>query len=391
MSLRFAKLVSALLTSGIIQGLLLILLLVKKEFNRIPNRILSVLILVVTAHLSLIAIDVDDLFLQYPHLSRLSWLLPLLYGPLILLLTESLVSVQFSFKTRHAFYFLPFVIYFFLLAPYYASGADFKIAYLSDQAKVKEADFGWMNHLTNYFHLAFTSAALIVFYSGRRKLTQYFSDSIRINLSWLRQFLWIFLSILLFSLLTFYSKKFEWQHLSGIYPKHFILAVLFIYWLAYKLLQEKVKFTLPEKDSPGKQENEELESKEEPQSKYSKTGLDADTASQIAEKLQDLMQKDRPYLDPALTISDLSAMLSLSKHKLSQVINAEFDMNFYEFINNYRLQAFKKEALNPNNSHLSILGIALECGFNSKATFNQFFKKKEGITPSEFLKSSRVG
>ncbi len=385
--------VSAFLISGILQGFFLILLLVQKEFNRVPNRILSALVLLVTAHLSLIAIDVNDLFVAYPHLSRLSWLLPLLYGPMILLLTESLVSVQFSFKPRHALYLLPFATYLVLLAPYYLSSANFKTAYLSDPSKVAAADFGWMNHLTNYFHILFTVAALLVFYAGKQKLSQYFSDSARINLTWLGQFLWIFLGILLFSMVTFYSKKFDWTYLSGLYPKHFILAVIFVYWLAYKLLGEKVKFTISDEAIGEKSEQVQLESatKEEPQSKYLKTGLDAETASQIAEKLQKLMQKERPYLNPSLTISDLSDMLSLSKHQLSQVINTEFDMNFYEFINSYRLQAFKKEAIDPSNSHLSILGIALECGFNSKATFNQFFRKKEGITPSEFLKRSKVG
>jgi AraC-like DNA-binding protein len=386
-------LVSAFLISGILQGLLLVLLLVQNEFNRVPNRILSTLVLVVIAHLALIAIDVNDLFVTYPHLSRLSWLLPLLYGPLILLLTESLVSVQFSFKPRHALYFLPFATYLILLAPYYVSSADFKIAYLSDPLKVAEADFGWMNHLTNYFHLLFTVAALFVFYAGKQNLSQYFSDSARINLTWLGQFLWVFVGILLFSLLTFYSKKLDCEYLSGIYPKHFILAVIFIYWLAYKLLGEKMKFMI-EKQAIGEKfdsAQHEFAFKEEPQSKYSKTGLDAETASEIAEKLQELMQKERPYLNPSLTISDMSDMLSLSKHQLSQVINAEFDINFYEFVNSYRLRAFKNEAIKPGNSHLSILGIAFECGFNSKATFNQFFKKKEGITPSEFLKRSRKG
>jgi AraC-like DNA-binding protein len=387
LAIKFSDLVSALLISGIIQGLLLILLLIQKEFNRIPNRILSVLVLIVVAHLGLIAIDVNGLFIQYPHLSRLSWLLPLCYGPLILLLTQSMVSVQFKFRPWYVFYFLPFAVYLCLLMPYYAAGTDFKIAYLTDHARVQEADFGWMNHLTTYLHIFFTVAALVVFYSGRQKLSQFFSDSARINLSWLGQFLWLFLGILLFSLFTFYSKKYNWPYLSGIYPKHFILAVVFIYWIAYKLLQEKVKFSLPEQ----RVEPEPLPGQEEGiQSKYSKTGLDAETASHIARSVEKLMISQRPYLNPALSISDLSEMLSLTKHQLSQVINAEFDMNFYEFVNNYRLQAFKKEAFNPDNSHLSILGIAFECGFNSKATFNQFFKKKEGMTPSEFLKRKKA-
>jgi AraC-like DNA-binding protein len=82
--------------------------------------------------------------------------------------------------------------------------------------------------------------------------------------------------------------------------------------------------------------------------------------------------------------------MSLSKHQISQVINAEFEVIIYEFINNYRVNEFKKLSMDPGNNHLFLLGIAFESGFNSKATFNHVFKKKEGITPSEFLKQHRA-
>ena len=154
---KIKSMVVAILFSGILQGLLLVVLLYQKGFNKIPNRILAALVFLIACHLTLIVIDVKDLFIKLPHLSRLSWLLPLCYGPMILLLTQSILQKNFSLRKNHFLYFLPFAVYLIILTPYYLQSATEKIMYLSDQGKVSQADFGWMNHLTNYFHIGFLS------------------------------------------------------------------------------------------------------------------------------------------------------------------------------------------------------------------------------------------
>lgn len=379
LSCKIHKVVTAIIISGILQGLLLVALLCRKGFNKIPNRFLAVLIFLLSAHLGLIAMDVKDLFLQYPHLSRLSWLLPVCYGPLILLLTQSITDRNFSVKKTHLLYFSPFFIYLIVLLPYYFSGASDKLAYLSDHEKMLKADFGWMNHLTNYFHIGFVLTALIICNIRKSKFSEYDETSEKVDLRWLGHFLWAVLSIMVFSLLTFYSKKFGIALFSNIYPKHFLLVVMLVYWIAYKLLQEKSDFA----------NGSSLETEKESQPKYSKTGLNFETSKFIGAQLKEYVEHHKPYLDSGLTITELGNKLSLSKHQISQVINSEFDVNFYEFINDYRVNEFKKLSLDPRNNHLSLLGIAFEAGFNSKATFNQAFKKKEGVTPSEFLKQHK--
>ncbi|MCF2447277.1 helix-turn-helix domain-containing protein [Dyadobacter sp. CY345] len=343
-----------------------------KKINTTSNRILALLIFLIVAHLNLIAIDVNNMFVRFPHLSRLSWLLPLCYGPLILLLTKSLVSKNFKFGRLHILYFLPFITYLIILTPFYFQSASEKILYLSDQEKVLKADFGWMNHLTNYFHVGFAIAALFVYKSHDKTALR--SQSAR--KTWLGRFLYFIFAILVLSLFTFYTKKLGIEPFAAIYPNHFLLVIALVYWIAYKILQEKPEFIyLTETDKYS-----------DNQPKYLKTGLDIETSRISAKRLLHHMKLEKPYLDPSLTITDLGKMLSLSKHQISQVINAEFDANFYEFINNYRIEEFKRQCQNPANAHLSLLGIAFEAGFNSKATFNQVFKKKEGITPSEFVK-----
>lgn len=362
------------------------MLLYKKGFNKIPNRILSTLIFVVICHLILISIDVKDLFLTYPHLSRLSWLIPVLYGPMILLLTQSITEINFKIKPGHLIYLIPFFTYLAILTPYFISSATEKTDILSDPVRLNKADFGWMNHLSVYIHITFVSIALLLFYKNKKKRFDFFSNETRINVRWLEEFLWLVLSIMIFSLFTFYARKYQIPYLSGIYPAHFILVVLLIYWIGYKLLQEKTVFSVLQ---PIRVEEPETPVTPVP-AKYYKSGLSNDDTTIIAEKLLDLMTREKPFLNPNLTITELSGLVSLPKHQLSQVVNSEFGNNFFEFINQYRLQEFKHQAVNPANSHLSLLGIALECGFNSKATFNQVFKKYEGITPSEYVKRRKL-
>ncbi len=99
------------------------------------------------------------------------------------------------------------------------------------------------------------------------------------------------------------------------------------------------------------------------------------------------MANERPYLDPDLSLIDLARRLKTNASILSPVINVGTGKNFNDFVNQYRVDDFKRQALDPANSHLSLLGIALDCGFNSKATFNRAFKKLTGQSPREFVES----
>lgn len=104
-------------------------------------------------------------------------------------------------------------------------------------------------------------------------------------------------------------------------------------------------------------------------------------------QLLDLMQREKPYLNPNLSLRDLAQQMVLPANQISQLLNEGFDKNFSEFINSYRLEVFKTKIADPANSHYTILGIAYESGFNSKTVFNSFFKRMEGITPRAYQKT----
>jgi AraC-like DNA-binding protein len=102
-------------------------------------------------------------------------------------------------------------------------------------------------------------------------------------------------------------------------------------------------------------------------------------------KVLKFFDTEKPYLNPELTLSDLSDTLKTNTSVLSQVINSGFNKNFNDFVNEYRLEAFKQKIQSGDYQHLTLLAIAFECGFNSKTTFNRAFKKATGLMPSEYI------
>jgi adenylate cyclase len=121
--------------------------------------------------------------------------------------------------------------------------------------------------------------------------------------------------------------------------------------------------------------------------KSKKTEVDQARSKQLAAQIADTMKKELPFLNPGLTLRLLADQLEIHPNQLSWLINDQFDKNFNEFVNSYRIGHFKQLAIDPANQHISLIGLAYESGFNSKTVFNTAFKKAEGITPSQYQKT----
>jgi len=100
-------------------------------------------------------------------------------------------------------------------------------------------------------------------------------------------------------------------------------------------------------------------------------------------KLKEHMELKKPYLDDALTLSKLSEQIDIKPTKLSKVIKTQTNGNFYDYINDYRVEAIKKELITTKEQ---IIIIAYNNGFSSKSTFNKVFKSSTGDSPSLFRK-----
>ncbi|WNC71981.1 helix-turn-helix domain-containing protein [Thalassotalea psychrophila] len=121
--------------------------------------------------------------------------------------------------------------------------------------------------------------------------------------------------------------------------------------------------------------------------KYAKSGLDQAQTKVIKTKLEAIMAQQEPFRDSSLKLQDLTEMLDIRRNHLSQILNNEYQMKFFDFINHYRLQAFLKSLHNCDSSEVNITELAYEAGFSSSSVFYKIFKRYQEISPSQYLKN----
>lgn len=114
-------------------------------------------------------------------------------------------------------------------------------------------------------------------------------------------------------------------------------------------------------------------------------GLAPEEMENGANNLKRAMETDKLYLDAELTVSKLATHLQMTPKMISALLNGYLHKGFSEFVNEYRVKEVQEKMLKPENRHLTITGIALECGFNSQATFGRVFKSTTGLSPKEYL------
>lgn len=107
--------------------------------------------------------------------------------------------------------------------------------------------------------------------------------------------------------------------------------------------------------------------------------------SGVSDQLKKYMAEEKAYLDPNLSMALFSKKTGIGAGTISKAINSDMDINFHEFVNQYRVSEFKKNIRKDDFSHLNLLGVALESGFNSKSTFNLVFKNLTGKTPRQYV------
>ena len=119
--------------------------------------------------------------------------------------------------------------------------------------------------------------------------------------------------------------------------------------------------------------------------KYKKSGLSREQSLEIVVKLNKVIKQQELFLNPRLTLSDLAEAIDESTNIVSQALNENLGKNYYGYINSFRLEHFIELFNNPKSRRFTILAVAYESGFNSKSTFNAFFKKSLGKSPREYF------
>jgi AraC-like DNA-binding protein len=213
------------------------------------------------------------------------------------------------------------------------------------------------------------------------------------NLDWYKHLLFGFMVIVVFdTLCTIYEMFFPmipWNIGTLI---AFSMVGMYIY-LGYKgmfqahiLLPDFLLDRLTNQSIVGVPENTEENT---PAPKAAVRALDNYSESDIEilkARLFDILENKRPYLDESLSLSDLAEDMGISTKKLSELLNQHLDTNFYNLINQYRVSEVIARLSLPDADKFTLLGIAYDCGFQSKASFNRIFKQKTGQSPSAYRK-----
>ncbi len=288
-----------------------------------------------------------------------------LLGPLLYLYIRSLCEKNFNLKSGyliHGAVFAILVLYVIIRTLFFSSSISEKWEYL-------ESLFSQI-----ILHLqiaAYVIASFMSIYQYRKEIKNHFSAVEQINLSWLLLILTAFTAMWLADFIAFLVIILNIESANTIYMLLVVISIsinfLFANFLVYKGLRQADAFNginTPEK--------------------YSGSKISESESIVIASRLKAYMLEHKPYLNPNLTIRDLSAELNMHHKNLSQVINSQFNQKFYDFVNHYRVCEAKEIMTKNINEKITILEILYEVGFNSKSAFNSAFKKNTGKTPTEF-------
>ena len=295
---------------------------------------------------------------------------PLAFGPFLYLYARSVISPGSSQGPRRLLHFLPFL----------ASVVVFLAMGLSRPATI-------LDILIVISFLAYTLRIVALLRAHAKGIPDYFSrDSIAINLRWLG---WLTLGFFLAYAMVILGEFISGPGGSRV-PNTTILrdagTLFFAVLFGFCAIKQPAIFKAPMGEVPAPW----LPGLEEaPARKYERSGLRDDEAAALLARLEERMLSAKPWLDPDLTIEDLALALGVQRHHLTQIINERLGKNFFRYVNEHRVEEVKRRIASGEAERLSILGVALDAGFNSKSAFNEAFKGIMGSTPSEYRKSVR--
>ena len=131
--------------------------------------------------------------------------------------------------------------------------------------------------------------------------------------------------------------------------------------------------------------------RQEGRQKYARSTLTIEQSNHYVRRLIECFERDKPYLEAALSLEDVAGRSRIPAHHLSQIVNQRLGVNFNDWVNGYRVEEAQARLRSPRFAHLSIVAIAGDSGFASKSTFNAAFRKATGMTPSEYRRRTKSG
>lgn len=374
---------SSLLLIFFFHGLVFSLLVLRKGIihNRASSKWLSLLLFLYTMYITPYMLGYAGWYgktVTRETLFFIPFMQVLLIGPVVYFYTKSLLNSTFKLSKKDWIHFIPTFLYLLYSL----------IVFITDKLVLDEFYFyadGRDKDLANWYQtLGLISMSLYLILSLRhyakyKKLVlENVSYADAILFKWIPNFMIAFLGILILRILFFILNP-EWGEFGSQFW-HYISFSFVFYYISINGYANAIKISL--------------------QGIYAQTinvfSEENEIASDVSvekdlrpwkEKILAHIAKNKVYQNPTLTLSDMAKAMETNTKTISSVINSGFKMNFNDFVNYYRVEAVKNKLDLGEHHTTTLLGIALDCGFNSKATFNRAFKKSTGTSPKDYIKN----
>lgn len=377
-----------------LQGLIFTWLLLNRYYRNknISDLFLALILLITCYHQTSYTLGFMGWYDTFKNTKINYYLVPLslALAPLIYFYFITVTNPKKTLNKKHLLHFVPVLILITIKAVILIYDAN-QTGFNETQNGYLVINFQWkfldpvLALLSMLQMLIYLVLSFQLLYKYKERINHFFSNTYNVELNWLHSFLIIYtilyvyycVQILVNETITNLSWIQEWWYylLSGI-------VIVYVGIKGYYTNLSQLKGI-------------EIGSFLKEEHIVAVKNLDKETAiTELTEKLQnvkvtieDYFETHKPFLEPDLTLVSLAKKLSMSREELSEAINKGFNLKFNDFINSYRVEAFKLKLSEGHHKQLSLIGIAYECGFNSKPTFNRAFKKVTQISPSEYVKT----
>ncbi len=364
------SIITVLLFIGAAQGFLLTIALVGlRRGSATANRILATLL--ATFSFTILFHTLNQVRNPRGEIGGEEWMghiIFLLFGPLMFYYSRALTIRGFRLRPRDAFHLLPFAVVAMLLLI---------AGWIGLPANGTRALETLIMVIMVIQMITYLVGVLGILKRHSENIRNNFSSLERINLRWLR-FVTIGQLIIWSTALVLELFKSDPRAINFVW----LLVSVFMYIVGYFSISQ------PEIFSGGPRDDS---SAGMPRKKYERSPLSPEIAESILARLDSAMKLDKPYLDVNLSLPSLSKQISVPIHHLSQVINERLGKNFFEFVNEHRVDEAKLLLKDPSKQNLTLAAIGFEAGFNSVSSFNSIFKKYTSTTPSEYRSSASGG
>ncbi|MEQ9265822.1 MAG: helix-turn-helix domain-containing protein [Balneolaceae bacterium] len=308
-----------------------------------------------------------------------------LIGPVFFFYVKTLLNKELKLTWKDLLHFLPAILYLiYSLIVFITDKLILEEFYFYADDMDKDLDFWYQ--MTGLISMLFYLFLSLKYYLNYRKISvREVSFADEIAFKWIQNFAVAFSLILVLRILFFILNP-EWGEFGSKYWYYLCFSILLLY-ISIAGYSNTIKATL-ELDSSFMVRSEPLQNDESEENKdeLQETVLLQDWKDKIIQ----LFEEEHLYKNPNLTLTNLANLLNTNRNMISKTINQEFEMNFNDFVNEKRAEAVIERLKKGEHTATTLLGIALDCGFNSKTTFNRAFKKHTSTTPGQFISKNKL-